>query len=247
MTPSSPDNTPTNHCHSLSTAEQNCVLRPRGSTPSTVAGIPGSSDALCHRACPSVYSARCTYASGTAVTCSVCGQCSSVLSSFTRWSPGCEWEQVWLVQVTRPKRVLSSRSSVINQEIRTQGPTYSSLAGSATKDVKKKKKTAFMVVLFNLYKLTCILCQKKGKERNDVADGAACGPALPFRGSLPCSGVKWKASSVALCLPRMCVTVVLFTTTQTLSLKCAGGAPQPGRVEAGRALPSFTIPFTSAT
>lgn len=112
---------------------------------------------------------------------------------------------------------------------------------------KKKKKTVFMVVLFNLYKLTCILCQKKGKERNDVADGAACGPALPFSGSLPCSGVKWEASSVALCLPRMCVTVVLFTTTQTLSLKCAGGAPQPGRVEAGRALPSFTIPFTSAT
>ena len=48
--------------------------------------------------------------------CSVCGQRTSALSSVTCWSPGCEWEQVRLVQVTRPERVLSSRSSVINQE-----------------------------------------------------------------------------------------------------------------------------------
>lgn len=107
------------------------------------------------------------------------------------------------------------------------------------------KNSVFMVVLFNLYRLTCILCQKKG-ERNDVADGAACGPALPFSGSLPCSAVRWKASSVALCLPRKCVTVVLFTTTQALSLRCAGGAPQPGRVDVCLSS-SFTIPFRSAT
>ena len=48
--------------------------------------------------------------------CSVCGQRTSALSSVTCWSPGCEWEQVRLVQVTRPERVLSSRISVINQE-----------------------------------------------------------------------------------------------------------------------------------
>lgn len=57
--------------------------------------------------------------------CRVCGQRASALSSITRWSPGCEWEQVRLVQVTRPERVLSSRSSVISQETQTQGPAYS--------------------------------------------------------------------------------------------------------------------------
>lgn len=103
----------------------------------------------------------------------------------------------------------------------------------------------FKVALFNLHKLTCILCQKKG-ERNDVADGAAYGPALPFSGSLPCSGVRWKASSVALCLPRKCVTVMLLTTAQTLGLRCAGGVPSPGGLTCA-SLSSFTIPFTSAT
>lgn len=103
----------------------------------------------------------------------------------------------------------------------------------------REKNSVFKVALFNLHKLTCILCQKKG-ERNDVADGAAYGPALPFSGSLPCSGVRWKASSVALCLPRKCVTVMLLTTAQTLGLRCAGGVPSLG----GLTCASFQLHYT---
>lgn len=103
-----------------------------------------------------------------------------------------------------------------------------------------------MVVSFNLHKLNCTLCQKKGQERNNVADGAAYGPALPVGGNLPCSGVRWKASLVALCLPKTCATIMLFTVTQTLSLWCAGGAPSPRRADVCLSS-GFTAPLMSAT